>query len=383
MNNYLKIYCVIFIFCNILNFKLVAQSAQVVDTIRSKQTISDKVKIANWYGFSKAAYSLSFDDGMISQYKYAAPILDKHGLKATFYIVSDNLESDSLASPKWRFGYWYQFQELYSKGHEIASHTATHPRLTSLKDGNRKEIGTLQYELAEPIKALKKQLPNYKPITFAYPFVDFNAHVADEAAKLYYSSRGLGAGLNQVHPIDWMNIQSHTISYSSGRTLVSDFKKIDELEEWIVKNTISKEGWTVYLAHDVLPFDEAIAATDSWHPVSSESLERFIVWLKEKQLGKELWVASVGDVTRYIKERDNSTVIIVEETSAKIVLSITDNLPDDHFNFPLTLEVLVPLGWKKVKLKQKNIKGIVESVDGKVIINVIPDNGVVEINKVE
>ena len=205
----------------------------------------------------------------------------------------------------------------------------------------------------------------------------------EETSKWYYSSRGLGSGFNSVHPSDWMNLQAHTISYGPGRTLVSDMLKVSELEGWIVNNTIAKGGWTIYLAHDVLPFEEAITATDSWHPISSESLEVFSKWLKEKQTTNELWVETVGNVTRYCKERDSASIQLVEETSDKMVLSITDNLPNELFNFPITLEVSVPSSWKKVKVKQKNVKNTVEVVNGKFVVNAIPDGGIVEINGVE
>ncbi len=361
---------------------LFAQNNEATEINVPKQKISDKVKIADWYGFAKAAYSLSFDDGMISHYKYVAPVLDKYGLKATFYIVSENLESDSLASPKWRNGYWYQFIEMHSKGHEIASHSATHPRLTALREGAVKESGTLQYELTEPIRALKKNIPNYKSITFAYPYVDFSGRVEEETAKHYYSSRGLGSGFNPVHPADWMNIQAHTISYNGGRTIASDQLKIKELENWIVTTTIAKGGWTVYLAHDVFPFEEAITANDSWHPVSIESLDPFIQWLKDKQKSNVLWIETVGNVTRYCKERDDVTIVQTLETANKIIFSITDNLPNDLFNFPLTLLVNVPIEWKKVKVKQKNTKNTLEVIDGKIIVNAIPDEGDIEISQI-
>ncbi len=162
----------------------------------SSRTISEKVKIATWYGFYKAAYSLSFDDGLISQYKYVAPVLDKLNLKATFYIVTETLESDSSRPASWHYGYWWQFIEMSKKGHELGSHTATHPKLTTLPDGSNNKTGTLQYELTAPIKKLEEKLPGYKFITFAYPFVDLNQHVVAEASKLYYSSRGLGDGIN-------------------------------------------------------------------------------------------------------------------------------------------------------------------------------------------
>ncbi len=39
-----------------------------------------------WPGSYRAAVSLSFDDGLRSQLEVAVPILDRAGLRATFYL---------------------------------------------------------------------------------------------------------------------------------------------------------------------------------------------------------------------------------------------------------------------------------------------------------
>jgi len=211
----------------------------------AERSISPLVELADWYEFRKAAYSLSFDDGLLSHYQVAAPILDKYSLNATFYSCTESLQSDSILPPTRRFGYWWQFIAFTNKGYELGLHTADHPKLTTLKLGSPKEKGTLLYERKAPIAQLKKQLPTHTVISFAYTFVDFNAQVKEETAKVYVSARGLGKGLNEAGEVDWMNIQAHTIDYSSIRTLEKDQAKTEELERWIEKQTISKGGWTV------------------------------------------------------------------------------------------------------------------------------------------
>ncbi|HSZ26288.1 MAG TPA: polysaccharide deacetylase family protein [Cytophagaceae bacterium] len=352
-------------------------------TGKNTRTISDKIKIADWHGFCKAAYSLSFDDGLISQYQYALPILDKYQLKATFYIITESLEADSTQAPSWRFGYWYQFKQMAQAGHEIGSHTATHPRLTTLPDGKINEAGTLQYELSSPIQRIHKMLPGYPVITFAYPFVDYNNHVMEEAAKWYVSSRGLGSGLNAVQPANWMNLQAHSISYTLGRTKEADLEKITEFKNFITSTTLAKGGWSIYLAHDVLPFEEAIEATDSWQPVSLESFEVFAQWLANKKNNHELWIETIGNITRYIKERESVSVTLKEETANTISFLISDSLPDELFHYPLTLEITLPLGWKNVIASQKDKVINLAVVDGKIQIDAIPDQGILDIQRVE
>lgn len=85
-----------------------------------------------WPKQYKAAVSLSYDDGLYSQIHNAIPELDKHNLKASFYLT--------LASPAvdehmeiWR--------AAANNGHELGNHTLYHPCRGSLP--NREWVNPL------------------------------------------------------------------------------------------------------------------------------------------------------------------------------------------------------------------------------------------------
>ncbi len=76
--------------------------------------------------FSKSVHNVgvTFDDGHMSQFTHAVPVLEKELRKATFFITAG-----------WtgiRAGYmtWAQLRELAALGHEIQSHGLTHALLT-------------------------------------------------------------------------------------------------------------------------------------------------------------------------------------------------------------------------------------------------------------
>lgn len=70
-----------------------------------------------WPQGQQAAVSLSYDDALDSQLDHAVPALDRHGLKASFYLT---LSSPVLARrlPEWR--------ALAANGHELGNHTLFH-----------------------------------------------------------------------------------------------------------------------------------------------------------------------------------------------------------------------------------------------------------------
>ena len=118
---------------------------------------------------------ITFDDGYEDNYKYAYPILKKHGLKATIFVITDFLDK-SLP------GYlsWGQAAEMEAGGLvTIESHTVTHGSLTELDDDAiRRELEQSKHEIEE---RLGKQVE-----FIAYPTGAYNLHIASLVKEAGY-----------------------------------------------------------------------------------------------------------------------------------------------------------------------------------------------------
>ena len=110
--------------------------------------------------------ALTFDDG--PHYKYTDKILDileKYGVKATFFVIGENAERH----PE-------KVKRIASLGHEIGNHTYSHPHL-------KKVSGT---ELGEEIQKASDvicKLTGKKPVLFRPPEGYCGADIAETAKK--------------------------------------------------------------------------------------------------------------------------------------------------------------------------------------------------------
>jgi peptidoglycan/xylan/chitin deacetylase (PgdA/CDA1 family) len=107
-------------------------------------------------GYYDKVVILNFDDGRLSQYTNALPILDKYGFKATFYVVCNYIGKKD--------GYmdWNEIKTLQKEGHDIGSHSMNHVRLEKLSKKN------VEYEVGQSKRCLQDHGINAK--SFAYPF---------------------------------------------------------------------------------------------------------------------------------------------------------------------------------------------------------------------
>jgi peptidoglycan/xylan/chitin deacetylase (PgdA/CDA1 family) len=123
---------------------------------------------------------LSFDDGYLGQYLYAMPILEEQGWGGQLNLKA---EGSDLSSK--------QVKKMYRAGWEIASHTITHPDLTTL------DAATLEQELVGSKEMLEKDL-GIEIVNFCYPAGQYNAEVADavEAAG-YRGATTVNPGLGE------------------------------------------------------------------------------------------------------------------------------------------------------------------------------------------
>ncbi|MFM8612661.1 MAG: polysaccharide deacetylase family protein [Actinomycetota bacterium] len=71
---------------------------------------------------------ITFDDGYREIAETAAPIMARHGLTGTAYVITDRILADPAAAPLWMTE--DQLRDLAAAGWDIGSHTVTHQELT-------------------------------------------------------------------------------------------------------------------------------------------------------------------------------------------------------------------------------------------------------------
>ncbi len=142
--------------------------------------------------FPPRAVAITFDDGFANVATVAAPIMQRHGLTATIYVITDMIGRTTQwtaygsALPSLPIMTWEQIQTLHDAGFEIGAHTVTHGFLTHYSQVD------LEQELGEPKATLEQRLGT--PIkSFAYPQGDYNPQVV-KAVKV--------AGYNTAVTID-------------------------------------------------------------------------------------------------------------------------------------------------------------------------------------
>lgn len=121
------------------------------------------IKYDRFPGGKKYALTLSYDDASISD-RRLVQLLNKYGIKATFNLFPGVFDRDGYITSQ-------EAAELY-KGHEIAAHTLTHPRLEEIETADR------LYEVLECRKRLEK-LAKYPVRGMAYPCGTYNDEVVE------------------------------------------------------------------------------------------------------------------------------------------------------------------------------------------------------------
>lgn len=133
-----------FAFC----LKIAGQTATISANSNALSEIIKAVSICKWKNNAKTCLSLSFDDNNLSHNKIAR-ILDVHGFKGTFVVIAGSMFKDSI-------------KELIRNGHEIGSHTVTHPDLTTL------DSSQIEYQLTYSKEIIEKTF-GIHCVTFAEP----------------------------------------------------------------------------------------------------------------------------------------------------------------------------------------------------------------------
>jgi len=186
--------------------------------------------------FDQPLISVTFDDGWKSIYDVAGPQLARYGIHTTQYIISGTNTDPGYMSDA-------QIRALQAEGHEVSSHTITHPDLTTLTDSQ------LNHELGDSKAVLQKRF-NVPAADFASPYGHTDARTLAVIKKYYRSHRNTNGDytngvseydVNTINSFDRYNIIGVTVRRD---TTVADLQKL-------VDYTKAHNGWLVLTYHQV------------------------------------------------------------------------------------------------------------------------------------
>ncbi|WP_156027739.1 polysaccharide deacetylase family protein [Candidatus Solirubrobacter pratensis] len=106
---------------------------------------------------------VSFDDGYLSDYTHARPVLRRLQWPGVLNLEVNNLGKDGITE--------HQVRSLIANGWEIDSHTLTHPDLTTVGDAQLRE------ELVGSRREIRKRFGSHTAEFFCYPAGKYDARV--------------------------------------------------------------------------------------------------------------------------------------------------------------------------------------------------------------
>jgi len=211
------------------------------------------VKIAAWKEGKSAAMSVSVDDGQPSGFDE----LSKNSFKGTYV-------TNGTSPPAFYTAY-------YNAGMELGSHLVNHP-CNSVSDGVLRSQEILPNVLN---LCTYTPVPFAKVITLVWPCGYTNFREQAVASGYFLSARGYNINkLEDATPDNFMNLKSYN-SHEHTPFPPSDLKTV-------VDSAILSGKWFNLVLHNLTNDDGAISYAK----------------------GKNIWVASIGSVIKYILQRD-------------------------------------------------------------------------------
>ena len=197
------------------------------------------------YGFGRLSYlkpariswpggavSFTFDDFPHSALAAGGEVLERHGLRGTYYTAL------GLAGTTGELGPMLERDDVlaaHHRGHEIACHTFRH------LDCSWAGAAAILDDIAKNSAALSDLLGDFVAVNFAYPFGELSLAAKRLLASRFWSCRGIGQGFNSglADLAELRATRIHARSYDAAR-----FRDL-------IEHNRAAGGWLIFYTHDV------------------------------------------------------------------------------------------------------------------------------------
>lgn len=320
--------------------------------------ITDRVWPANigeadiclWKDDKLAALSFTIDDNNRPDHEWWVEQGKVNGWKFTWFIIAGLVDT----SPSY-YGTWADFQHLLDAGHDVQSHSVTHL-------DPKRGYTHIHDEYAPSVALIEENLSGHQVTALAYPggpnMAD-NDH--DHAAELFVAARGVKGLINPANTIDYNNTNSvSTIPFESGNW--ADVRNLLDPDGYA--KGLNYRGWYSCHYHGL-------------NEKTKDSLLKTMAYLKEHD--DDIWVGLFREVALYGQERDTAKLNVDQTSDHGFAISISDDMDDELFKFPLDVKLRVPESWASAKVTQgerdQTLAVIKHDGGSYVIAPVVPDAG--------
>jgi peptidoglycan/xylan/chitin deacetylase (PgdA/CDA1 family) len=246
---------------------------------------------------------------------------------------------------------WDDLRNYGGRGYEISSHSITHASMPGLDSVN------IQYELEKSKEEIRDKMGARYTFSSEVPYGYENERVMKIAYKIYPALR------NRM-PEPWLkeidrasrqtpgNTDKDYIQWQRGATTKTP---LPLMQSWVDTTVAKNNTWLVLVFHGI---DNL-----GYEALQHTMLDEYFQYIKARQ--DDLWIATFGDVTRYMREREHAK-IEHEEKNSKLVITLTQSLDKTMYDLPLTLKTYISPEWKKVWVWQgKRMQSVAAATDEK------------------
>jgi hypothetical protein len=136
------------------------------------------------------------------------------------------------------------------------------------------------------------------------------------------------------------------------------------MKSWVDTVEAHNNNWLVLVFHGV--------DGKGWEALPGSLLQEYFSYMKQHD--NNLWIATFGDVAKYMRERMSANVDSKMDGN-KISVDLTHSLDRQMYDEPLTLRTSVPASWKKVTITQGDKVQHITVNNGAIVYDLMPDGG--------
>ncbi len=333
-----------------------------------------------------AIATLTFDDGLVQTATKLNELCAEYGVKASLMLISQNDRTTANVD------FWNALLadgNLSAEGHgRYHDYIGGNPNYyPGYQGGYRPEDETIENindEILGSLADLREMFPTQDVLGYTVPSSNYIANAYKVLYQNYYAALGgecvltIPGNEGRRQLLDPYTSDPTTGSYKAGSWHQLYYVRLQPeaprnnpaaypqltMENIIgyLDQCVNEGGWFITSAHGMYE--------DGYIDYTEEDLRQLMSRISEHQNGGKLWSATFSDATKYIRERQNSTIAVTtygdgiyyanltmaDKTAEGLPLNVLVDMPDGSkrqiFDMPLTVKVEVPTGWSKIAYSQ-------------------------------